>query len=245
MLMRFQHPPQPQLLFRFRVRQRHKFSVQHFLGFRAQNVRQPARHTRTKIQSQRTKHQHHPAGHIFATMLPHAFHHRHRATIANRKPFPCSATNVKLPGSRAIQHGVSGQHIATTRSRRTRRNRNRSARKPFADVVVRFPSQFQGNAVRQECAETLPRRSGKRLREFLLIAMHSAAILRPPPHYFSAEPSPHAAVRIVNRLRLRLRCNRAAEMQRILQRRGVIRRNLLRRHPPRLRNCHHQKRVHP
>src|SRR5882757_5660334 len=244
MLMRFQHPPQPQLLFRFRVRQRHEFSVQHFLGLRAQNVRQPARHTRTKIESQRTKHQHHATGHIFAAMLPDAFHNRQRATIANRKPLPSSSTDVKLPGSRAVQHGVSGQHIATPRSRRSRRNSNRSAGKPFADVIVRFPSQFQRDAVRQECPETLPRRPRKRLREFLLIAMHSAAILRPPPHYFAAEPSPHAAIRIVNRLRLGLRRNRAAEVQRILQRRRVIRRNLLRRHPPRLRNRHHQKRIH-
>src|SRR5712671_2292292 len=176
-------------------------------------------------------------------MLPDAFHNCQRATIANCKPFPCSATNVKLPRSRAIQHSVSGQHIATPRSRRSRRDRNRSAGKPFTDVVVRFSSQFQGDAVRQECAETLPRRPRKHLREFLLDAMVAAAILRPPPHYFSAEPSPHAAIRIVNRLRLSLRCDRAAEVQRILQRR-VIRRNLLRRHAPRLRNWHHQKRIH-
>ena len=47
--------------------------------------------------------------------------------------------------------------------------RNRATRQSLADVIVRFASQLQGNAIGQECAETLPRRPVKRLNDLAIV----------------------------------------------------------------------------
>ncbi len=74
--------------------------------------------------------------------------------------------------------------------------------------------------------------------------MIDAVIFRPPPHQLPAQAGAHAAIGVVDRLRLSLRNDGMTEVQRILQGRRMIDRRLLRCHATRLRDRNNQERVH-
>src|SRR5215475_144871 len=92
--MLFERLTQPLFFLRFDFRKSYKLAVQHSLGFSPQNVRQAARHSGAKIQSDGPKNDGHAAGHILASVLANAFDDSQRAAVANGKTFPARpATN--------------------------------------------------------------------------------------------------------------------------------------------------------
>ena len=123
-----QRAPQPGVFIAGDFFDAHKFAVQHVFGFGAEDVRQAAGHAGTEIQSQRTEDQHHPASHVFAAVLPDPLNNGEGAAVANGKTFAGTASDEKLPGSRAVQNGVSGEHIAAARSTRACGNCDGSSR---------------------------------------------------------------------------------------------------------------------
>ena len=159
--MFLQDAPQPRAFRRFDFFQQYEISVQHVFCFRAKDLRKSSGHAGAKIQSERAKHEHDAAGHILATVLPDAFHHRERAAIANGKSFPGPPRYEKPPGRCAIQNRIANEHVTSARRAWPRGNRNCAAGESLADVVVRLAAQFQRHAVGEKRAETLPRSTDK------------------------------------------------------------------------------------
>ncbi len=147
MNMLFERLPQPLLLLRFDLLKSDKLGVQHIPRFGAHHVSQAAGHSRTEVQSERPKDDCHASGHVFTSMLAHAFHHRKRAAVADRKSFARPASDEQLARCRTIKYRVSRKNIASPRSRASRRNHNRSTGQAFAHIVVRFAGEFDRHAL--------------------------------------------------------------------------------------------------
>src|SRR5258708_30615399 len=77
-----------------------------------------------------------------------------------------------------------------------RRNRNRSAGQAFSDIVVGFPAELEGDAVREEGAKTLACRAVIFLRDFWRHRVKQ----RPASHDLAAEMGADTAVGISNSL---------------------------------------------
>jgi len=195
--MRLECASKPQLFARLRLSHGDEFAMQNFIYFGTKNVCEAPGHPRAKIEPERAEHHNDAAGHVFAAMLANTFDDRQRTAVTNRKAFPGAPGDVQLSGSRAIQNSVPGEHIPALRSGWARSNRNRSARKPFAHVVVGLAGQFQRYTAGEKCAKTLPGRALERLGDLVTDLL----IVRAPPHQFTAQAGAHAAIRIVNGLR--------------------------------------------
>ena len=57
----------------------------------------------------------HSGGHVFATVLAHAFDDGQRPAVAHRESFASPACDVKLARRSAVEGGVPGQQIAAQR----------------------------------------------------------------------------------------------------------------------------------
>ena len=109
--MFLQRIAQPQLFGRLYFLQLNEIVVKDVDCFSSQYVGKPARHSRSKIQSERPQDNCHATRHVFATMLTHAFHDRERPAVADSKPFACASRH-KEPARRcAIQNRIADQHV--------------------------------------------------------------------------------------------------------------------------------------
>src|SRR5713226_7266985 len=145
-----QRAPQPCVFVAGNFFDAYKFAVQHVFRFGAKNVCQAAGHARSEIQTERTEHQHHAAGHVLAAVLADAFDHGESATIANSEAFAGTPSDKKSSGSCAVQNSVSGKYIAAPRSAGACGDCNRSSGQTFANVIVGFAFQFEVDANAKE-----------------------------------------------------------------------------------------------
>src|SRR5206468_12554640 len=103
----------------------HEIAAEHFVYFRAQHIGKAAGHSGAEVQPHRAENKGQAAGHVFTAVLAHAFDYGESAAVANGKTLSGAARDVELAGCRAIEHGVSGKHIAAPRSSSSRRNSDR------------------------------------------------------------------------------------------------------------------------
>ena len=155
--MRLEQVAQAALFFVFEFVGLDEFEIEDVVRFAAQDVAEASGHAGTEIQAHRAENRREAAGHVLATVLTHSFNHGHRTAIANRESFTRLTGDEQLAGGGSIEDGVAGKHIAALRGILAGVNDNGAAGKPFADVIVSFAEQFQGEAVGQERAETLAR----------------------------------------------------------------------------------------
>ena len=94
-----------------------------------------------RLTSRRPENDYDAGRHVFAAVLADAFHYRQRAAIPYGEAFAGAARDVKFATRRAIQHGVSRQHVAAPRCFRPRGNRNRPAAQSLAYVIIRFADE--------------------------------------------------------------------------------------------------------
>src|SRR5689334_11268197 len=89
------------------------FELDHFLVAQLRehrvvvvDVRDSAAHAGGEVSSGRADDHDAPAGHVFATMIADAFHHRTRAGVSNAESLADHAANVDLAGDRAVADHV-------------------------------------------------------------------------------------------------------------------------------------------
>ena len=70
-----------------------------------------ARHPGREVASGVAQHHHHAAGHVFAAVVAHPFHHRRGARVAHREALPRHSSEVALPGDGAVQHGIADDDV--------------------------------------------------------------------------------------------------------------------------------------
>src|SRR5450432_759743 len=126
-------------------------------GMLRQHIRQTACHSRSKINSRGPQHQHHAAGHVFAAMIAHTFHHSQSAAIAYGKTLSGSPRDIKLARCRAVKNRVSRKNIASQGSTRAAVNRDGPAAQSLADVIIGFTLKLEAHSRSEKCSKTLPR----------------------------------------------------------------------------------------
>src|SRR5262245_7957920 len=82
-----QRSTEPAFLIHFNFFQSNEIFVENVHCFLAENISESACHSRTKIETERTKHENGATSHILAAVLSNAFHHGKRTAIANGKTF--------------------------------------------------------------------------------------------------------------------------------------------------------------
>ena len=125
------------------------------------DVRDPAAHSGREVASRAPEHHRHAPGHVLAAVVPHAFHHRDGAGVANREPFAGDAPEIALPGDRPVEDRVPDEDVLfRDEARRARRiDREAPAREALAHVVVRVPLELDAHPAGEERAEALPART--------------------------------------------------------------------------------------
>src|SRR4029079_2494784 len=103
------------------------------------------------------------AGHVFATVVADAFHHRHGAGVAHGKPLTGDAGEIRLTGDRAIEHGVADDDALVRPVGRVfgRAHDDAAPGQPLADIVVRVADEVERYALRKEGAEGLAGGAGQ------------------------------------------------------------------------------------
>ena len=64
-----------------------------------------------KLRPRFAEHDDQAAGHVFAAVIAHAFHHRRRAGIAHREPLAGHAVEKSFAAGGAIEHHVADQDV--------------------------------------------------------------------------------------------------------------------------------------
>src|SRR5690606_8258293 len=72
------------------------------------DVGHAARHACREVAAGLAQHHHGAAGHVFAAVIPHAFHDRGGARIAHGEAFAGHAVEIGFTGQRTVQHGIAG-----------------------------------------------------------------------------------------------------------------------------------------
>ena len=105
---------------------------------RIPDISRTARHTGAKIIADRAKDEDSPTGHVFAAIRAAAFHDRLCTRIAHSETHAGGPGGEQLAGRRAIQAGISDTGIANGGAPipGARRDDNRCAGKPLADIVI-------------------------------------------------------------------------------------------------------------
>src|SRR5690606_26480038 len=121
------------------------------------DVGHAARHACREVAAGLAQHHHGAAGHVFAAVIPHAFHDRGGARIAHGEAFAGHAVEIGFTGQRTVQHGIAGDDVIGPEAAEVVRRAHDEAapRKPFAHVIVGFAHQVERDAARQEGAEAL------------------------------------------------------------------------------------------
>src|SRR5690606_32283619 len=160
-------PQMPDLARQYRVLFRfgeHGFQLHHGLiatvleaAVFVQHVGDPARHAGGEIAARHAQHDHGAAGHVFAAVVAHTFHHGVTAGVAHAETFACDAAKVRLAADRAIHDGVADNDVFARLTAELGRGHHgdAAARKTFADVVIAFADQFHRDAACEEGTEAL------------------------------------------------------------------------------------------
>src|SRR3954470_9678859 len=124
---------------------------------------QAAAHSGAEVATDPAEHHHGSTRHVLAAVVADAFHHRHRAAVANGEPLTSDAGDVRLARCRAIQGGIPDQHRLIGYELRRLRvpNDQTPARQTLADVVVGFALQLERESARGKGAKALARRAGE------------------------------------------------------------------------------------
>src|SRR5580704_1542490 len=116
--MRLNQPAQSLLRFRIdrtkRLRNQ-KFWMEPLAGYegpvRVIHPRQPARHSRAKINSNPSQHRDDTSGHVLATVVANTFHNSRRPGVAYCKPLPGPTRCEQLASGSAIQGNIAQNHV--------------------------------------------------------------------------------------------------------------------------------------
>jgi hypothetical protein len=130
-----------------------------------EHVGHAAGHARREVAAGHAEHHHGAAGHVFATMVAHAFHNRGGAGVAHGETLAADTREVGFTFGGTVEHGVAdddvARRIATETGRRT--HDDAATGQALAHVVVAFTHQFEGQAAGQEGAEALASRTVERI----------------------------------------------------------------------------------
>ena len=136
-----------------------------------QHVGNAAGHARGKVASGLADNHHAAAGHVFATVISHALHHRVDAAVPDAEALAGDAPEIAFAGGCAVQGYIADKDVFLRHKGRGPRrvDNDLAAGKALADVIVGVPFQGQGDAPGDERAETHPGRP---------VEMHPHCILR-------------------------------------------------------------------
>ena len=100
---------------------------------------------------------HEAAGHVLAAVIAQAFHHRHRAGVADAEALAGHAVDVHLSPGGPEKVDVARDDVVPRAERRGTRgvDDDLPAGEPLGEVVVRVPFQLEGDPVGEEPAEAL------------------------------------------------------------------------------------------
>src|SRR5579864_818321 len=122
-----------------------------------EHISDAATHPRREISAARAEHNDKAVGHVFASVVADAFHHRGRTRISNRESLAGHAVEKCFAAGRAIEHDVPDQNVLfrgeTGLLRRI--NHKSAARETLAGVIVRIALECHSDALGQKCTETL------------------------------------------------------------------------------------------
>ncbi len=217
-----------------------EITMQDIFGFGAQDVSEATGHAGTEIQAERTEDEGDAAGHVLATVLADAFDNGESAAVADGEAFARASGDEKLAGSGAVENSVAGENVAAAGSGKSRRDGDGAAGETFADVIVGFAFEAEGDAFGEKCAEALAGGAVKILADLVVAreAVFAAA------HEFAAESGANAAIGILDGLRLVLEPERGVEMEGFLKSADVEGRLLLGRNAIGGRDGNDQERIH-
>src|SRR5258707_9693186 len=217
-----------------------EIAVKDVFGFGAQDVSEATGHAGTKIQAERTKDEGDAAGHVFATVLADAFDNGESAAVADGEAFARASGDEKLAGSGAVENSVAGENVAAAGSGKSRRDGDGAAGETFADVIVGFAFEAEGDAFGEKCAEALAGGAVKILADLVVAreAVFSAG------HEVAPESRGKAAIGILDGLRLVLEPEGGVEMEGFFEGADVEGRLLLGRNAIGGRDGDDQERIH-
>ena len=128
-----------------------------------------AGHAGRKVGPDFAQHDNQSAGHVFAAMMPQAFHHGRGAGIPHRKTLAGLAGRKQLTTGSAIETGVTHDDAAFSHDAGVGiwRNGNSAPAHPFTHIIVGVANQVQVHTLGVPDPETLPRRTHERQLERL------------------------------------------------------------------------------
>ena len=117
-----------------------------------------ARHSRGEIAPRGAEHHYRAAGHVFATVVAHAFDYRVGAGVAHREALPGDAAEVRFARDRAVEHDVAGDDVFARLAAELGRGLHRDAPpgKAFAAVVVRVADQIERHPFARKAPKLWP-----------------------------------------------------------------------------------------
>src|SRR5207302_745280 len=151
-------------------------------------------HPRSEVAAGAAEHDHAPAGHVFATVIAHTFHHDVRAAVADAEPLARHAADIGLAAGRAVERDVADDDVLLgLEGGSLRRIRDHlAAREALAEAVVRVADKRHRDAARNERAEALTGRSGERDLDRVVRQPRGAVAARD----FGAEHRADRAIRV-------------------------------------------------
>ena len=104
-----------------------------------------------------------PAGHVFAAVVTHGFHHGIDAAVAHAETFARHPAHKDFTRGRAVQRHVADEDVLLGLEGGTFRriNHEASAAQALAEVIVGVAFEFKRHALGHERAETLARAAGE------------------------------------------------------------------------------------
>ena len=81
------------------------------IAFLVDDVRKTTAHTRCEVPARPAQHNDAASGHVFATMIAHAFDHRNRAAVTDRKALARDAADQRFTRSCAIGRDVTDNDV--------------------------------------------------------------------------------------------------------------------------------------
>ena len=145
---------------------RNRFNIHHRevaaigeIAFLVEHIGHPAGHASGKVAPCLTKNHNHPASHIFAAVIAHAFHNRHGTRVAHGEAFACHAATIELARDGTIEHSIAHDDGGVWVNARFPPwpHDDAPAGKPLAHIVVGLTRQLKSNAMCQEGPKSLTR----------------------------------------------------------------------------------------
>ena len=149
---------------------RHRLKVDHGdiaaaleVALLVEHVGDAARHAGRKIAPGLADHHHDAAGHVFAAMVAGALDHGDGAGIAHGEALAGNAAEIAFAGDGAIQHRVADDDRLLRHDARLlhRTHDEAAAGKTFANIIVGFADEIEGDAMGEPGAEALAGRTAQ------------------------------------------------------------------------------------